>query len=88
MPNWTHWCFFTRYVTFLGATVIFACRDITKAERAAADVRKETNNNNIHVKLVDLSSLESVRNFCKNFKPEKVDILINNAGTCIFSRII
>ena len=66
---------------FLGARVIIACRDITKAERAAESIKGSTGHSVI-VKKLDLASLHSVRKFAENIlKTEKnIDILINNAG--------
>jgi retinol dehydrogenase 12 len=65
-----------------GARVILACRDKKRATEAAQDIRKATGNGNVIVKLVDLSSMESIRNFAQdiNDNEERVDILINNAG--------
>ena len=59
-----------------------ACRDITKAERAAKEVIRESSNPNVVVKVVNLASMDSIRKFCKdiNANEEHVDILINNAG--------
>ncbi|XP_053399651.1 retinol dehydrogenase 13-like [Mercenaria mercenaria] len=65
-----------------GARVLLACRDITKAERAAEDIRKTTGNKNVVVYILDLASLKSVRQ-CANEvirKETRVDVLINNAG--------
>lgn len=71
-----------RLFSFVGARIILACRDITKAERAAADIQSFSNNKNIYVRILDLSSLNSVKNFCDEFKAKegRLDILINNAG--------
>jgi retinol dehydrogenase 12 len=65
-----------------GARVILACRDSKRAETAAAQIRKQTGNGNVLVELVDLASLESIRQFCAriNSKEAQVHILINNAG--------
>lgn len=43
---------------------------------------EETDNENVVVKIVDFSSLESVRAFAKeiNATEERLDILVNNAG--------
>ena len=68
-------------ILFLGARVIIACRDITKAERAAESIKCSTGHS-VNVKRLDLASLDSVRKFAENIlKTEKnIDILINNAG--------
>ncbi|KAJ8308133.1 hypothetical protein KUTeg_013007, partial [Tegillarca granosa] len=68
--------------TGIGARVILACRDITKAERAAQNIMKQTQNPNVEVRVLDLASLSSVRSFAENIKKteDKLNILINNAG--------
>ncbi|KAH8396958.1 hypothetical protein KR215_006815 [Drosophila sulfurigaster] len=65
-----------------GATVYMACRDKSRAELARLEVIRETNNQNIFFRELDLASLDSVRKFVDVFKKEqsKLDILINNAG--------
>lgn len=66
----------------IGARVLMACRDITRAERAAEDIRKTTGNNNVVVYVLDLASLKSVRKCAEEVKAKekRLDILINNAG--------
>ncbi|XP_078593062.1 retinol dehydrogenase 12-like [Branchiostoma floridae x Branchiostoma japonicum] len=65
-----------------GARVILACRDVTKAEAAAEDIRKTTGNGNVLVRKLDLASLASVREFAAgiNDNETRLDLLINNAG--------
>ncbi|KRT78322.1 dehydrogenase, partial [Oryctes borbonicus] len=65
-----------------GAKVILACRNKAKAEAACQKIIKETSNKNVFYKLVDMASLESVRNFASeiNLVEERLDILVNNAG--------
>ncbi|XP_062133076.1 retinol dehydrogenase 14-like isoform X2 [Drosophila sulfurigaster albostrigata] len=65
-----------------GATVYMACRDKSRAEQARLEVIRETKNQNIFFRELDLASLDSVRKFVDEFKKEqsKLDILINNAG--------
>ena len=67
---------------FSGARVILACRNVMRAERAATDIMKKSNTQNVAVKIVDLASLESIRKFADdiNKTEPRVDILINNAG--------
>lgn len=63
-----------------------ACRDLTRAERAAEEIRRSTGNGNVVIRHLDLSSTYSIRQFAKDFldSEERLDILINNAGehTC------
>ncbi|CAH2008267.1 unnamed protein product [Acanthoscelides obtectus] len=64
-----------------GARVIIADRkDGTKVKQQIIDI---TQNEDIETKILDLSSLQSVRRFAKeiNETEERLDILINNAGT-------
>ncbi|KAI0211469.1 Retinol dehydrogenase 12 [Lamellibrachia satsuma] len=65
-----------------GGHVILACRDLTKAEQTAAQIRQNTGNGLVTVRIVDLASLESVRKFCRQIleTEQRVDILINSAG--------
>ena len=65
-----------------GAKVILACRDEAKANQAAKDIIAETGSDKVLVRVVDLSSFESVRAFAKhvNETEERLDILVNNAG--------
>lgn len=69
-----------------GARVIMACRNKEKANEAANDIKSacETKPNlgEIIVEELDLSSLESIRNFSKNIleKEPRIDLLVNNAG--------
>lgn len=65
-----------------GARVILACRDMSRAAKAADEVRKRSGNGNVVVKTLDLASLQSVRALAKDVQQneERLDILINNAG--------
>ncbi|EFA10517.1 WW domain-containing oxidoreductase-like Protein [Tribolium castaneum] len=65
-----------------GARVILACRNAAKAEEARSKIVSETGNANVVVKLLDLSSFDSVRAFAKeiNETENRLDILVNNAG--------
>ena len=65
-----------------GAHVILACRNIKRAQPAADKIKLETNNNNVEVEILDLASLQSVRDFADRIKKrfKRIDILVNNAG--------
>ena len=65
-----------------GATVVMACRDEAKGERAAASVRASTPNAALEVAPLDLADLASVRSFAAQAAAahERIDLLINNAG--------
>ncbi|XP_033251919.1 retinol dehydrogenase 13-like isoform X1 [Drosophila miranda] len=71
-----------REIAKRGGTVYMACRDMNRCEQARLEIVKETNNRNIFSRVLDLSSLDSVREFVAGFKKEqdKLHVLINNAG--------
>ena len=59
-----------------------ACRSLDSAQQVRDEIVKETNNQNIFIKHIDLSSTDSIIKFAESFKKEesKLDVLINNAG--------
>ena len=72
------------------ARVILACRSQEKGKKAEVDVRRESGNNDVHFRQLDLSSFTSIRKFAKEVLEEEscVDILINNAavGVCPYMK--
>ncbi|KAG7317075.1 hypothetical protein KOW79_019373 [Hemibagrus wyckioides] len=59
-----------------------ACRDLSRAEKAAEEIRCSTGNGNVVVRHLDLASFFSVRQFAQEYisTEDRLDILINNAG--------
>ena len=57
-----------------GASVVLACRDVAKGEKAAAEMPGE-----VEVRALDLADLASVRTFAGGIEGQ-VDVLVNNAG--------
>nr|XP_031832211.1 retinol dehydrogenase 14 isoform X3 [Nomia melanderi] len=66
-----------------GARLIMACRNVDAAETVKEEFVKESKNENIVVRKLDLSSLASVREFAQQINREenRLDVLIHNAGT-------
>ena len=62
------------------ACVWLLCRNRERGNRAVQQIIAETGNTDVHLGLVDVSSLESVRSFCNRFEGDRVDVLIHNAG--------
>ncbi|GFT96551.1 hypothetical protein NPIL_445621 [Nephila pilipes] len=62
--------------------VILACRDLNRGQKATESIIKATGNNNVVFRRLDLSSLNSVRQFASEIKKteERLDVLIHNAG--------
>jgi NAD(P)-dependent dehydrogenase (short-subunit alcohol dehydrogenase family) len=73
-----------------GAKVIMACRTMDKAQKCAAQIKKENPNADVIVMKLDLSSLKSVREFAKKFQSEyaRLDVLVNNAGATTLEKVL
>jgi len=71
-----------------GATVVMACRNMSKAEQAKAEVLVSNPNANLDLMQLDNASLDSVRAFADAFKAkyDRLDILLNNAGVMAIPR--
>jgi NAD(P)-dependent dehydrogenase (short-subunit alcohol dehydrogenase family) len=65
-----------------GARIIIASRNVVLSETVRQEIVAETNNQDIIVKKLDVSSLKSIREFVADIKATetKIDILIHNAG--------
>ncbi len=65
-----------------GATTILACRNQAKAEAAAKLVTQRTWNDDVHVVVLDLADLASVRKAADDILSRwgRLDVLVNNAG--------
>lgn len=65
-----------------GYTVVMACRNLAKSKYVQDEIIKITNNHNLDLLELDVSSFKSIRTFKNNFinKYNHLDILIHNAG--------
>lgn len=65
-----------------GANIVMACRNLSKAEQAKAEVLQQVPSARLDVMALDNASLSSVRAFAEAFKAkyDRLDILLNNAG--------
>ncbi len=65
-----------------GGTVVLACRDMGKAQRAAGQIRAGTPRADVRTVRLDLASLASVREAAGEIRATcpRLDLLINNAG--------
>ena len=68
-----------------GARVILACRDEIKAKQACDNIIETSQNDQVEVELLDLSSLKSIKAFSERIKAklDRLDVLINNAGLIV-----
>ncbi|MEA2436940.1 MAG: hypothetical protein QOF65_1496 [Thermoleophilaceae bacterium] len=64
------------------ATVVMAVRDTSKGEAAAEEIREDVPGASVEVRELDLSSLQSVRDFAAELTKgaPALDLLVNNAG--------
>ena len=66
----------------MGARVVLACRNRTKAEAAAEEITTRTANGDVQLVDLDLADLDSVRACADDVlaRFDRIDVLINNAG--------
>lgn len=67
------------------SAVVLACRSASKGEAMVAQLRKEaaaagSPAPHLEVNLLDLASLESVRQFVERWQQRPLHVLVNNAG--------
>jgi NAD(P)-dependent dehydrogenase (short-subunit alcohol dehydrogenase family) len=65
-----------------GFYIIMGCKDKQKGNLVCEQIKQQTNNTNIEVIEIDLSSIESINQFVKEVysKYNQIDVLLNNAG--------
>ncbi len=80
----------TKVLSKKNPTIVMACRNLEKAEKAKKDILNENPSAQLDIMQIDLSKLTSVRSFAKSFteKYEKLDILFNNAGVMFAPKVI
>jgi NAD(P)-dependent dehydrogenase (short-subunit alcohol dehydrogenase family) len=78
----------TKALAAKGATVVMACRNLSKAETAKAEVLQQVPDAGLDLMQLDNASLDSVRAFADAFKAkyDRLDILLNNAGVMAIPR--
>ena len=78
----------TERLADLGASVYMIVRNHAKGKAAQAEVIGRTGNSNVHLEVVDLGSLNAVRDFAARFlrAESQLDVLINNAGVLLSQR--
>jgi dehydrogenase/reductase SDR family protein 12 len=69
-----------------GADVWLLCRNRERGAAAMQEIGRATGSTRLHVEIVDLASLASVRDFAARFSEPRVDVLVNNAGVLPDSR--
>ena len=74
----------------MGAHVIVAARNPTKAAAAIAEIEQRVPGGNVEHIPLDLASLASVRAFAQTFRSrfDQLDVLVNNAGGSLAKRTV
>ncbi|RLM48740.1 hypothetical protein C2845_PMPSC004506 [Panicum miliaceum] len=65
-----------------GATVYMLCRSKERGEAALNQIRSKTGNENVHLEICDLSSINEVKSFATKFTSmdEPLHVLVDNSG--------
>ncbi len=69
-----------------GADVVMACRNTSKGDAVAADIRRQAPGSTVEVAELDLADLTSVHSFAEGLGHEGLDLLVNNAGLMAIPR--
>lgn len=71
-----------------GFSVVLACRNTIEAEKARQAIRRESGNEDVDVMRLDISSRNSIVEFCDGFGKRfgRLNVLINNAGVALNTR--
>ncbi|XP_047159228.1 dehydrogenase/reductase SDR family member 12 [Vigna umbellata] len=72
-----------------GATVYLICRNKEKGEAALSEIQTRTGNQNVHLEICDLSSVNEIKSFTSRFSKRNVPVhvLVNNAGILEQNRV-
>lgn len=76
----------TRELARKGAHVVMACRSEDRARRARAEIRQDVPDATLDVEILDLASLDSVRQFAEGYDHDRLDVLYCNAGLMAIPR--
>ena len=71
----------------LGAEVVLLCRNRTRGEQAAQEIRETTGNSRVFTESVDMSDLGSIRAAAQRLSSGSIDVLVHNAGVLPDERI-
>jgi len=72
----------------MGATAVMVVRSQERGEKAQKEIIRQTGNNSVDLMICDISSMDSIRRFAKEFKNKykRLDVLVNNAGAMFNKR--
>lgn len=67
----------------MGMKTLCVCRSRERGEKAVAAIKEKTGNDDVHLKVCDVSSLSQLRELAASLQDEPVHVLVNNAGVLI-----
>lgn len=72
----------------LGGIIIIVCRNRSEGEATQSDIKTKSGNENVHLLVADLSSMQPIRQLADDFKRtyQKLHVLVNNAGEILTKR--
>ncbi|GAA4520963.1 oxidoreductase [Actinoallomurus oryzae] len=69
-----------------GARLVLACRSAERGLAALARLREEVPGSQAELRMLDLASLASIREFAATWDHDRLDLLVNNAGVVMVRR--
>lgn len=78
----------TKALAAMKATIIMACRDLEKGQKALDSIKEATGSNSLYLMHIDTSSMKSIDRFTREFTDRFtcLNVLINNAGAAFSKR--
>ncbi len=72
----------------IGARIVMVVRNMERGKEALDDIVNKTGNRAVNLMMCDMSSMESIKKFAKEFaaKYDRLDVLVNNAGAFVYKR--
>lgn len=72
----------TEQLAWLGAHVIMACRNLTKAQKVLEGIVQDNPSASLELRCLDIGDSASIRTFAQTIADERIDVhsLVNNAG--------
>ncbi len=78
----------TKGLAAMKATIVMACRDLEKGQKALDSIKEATGSKSIYLMHIDTSSMKSIDRFTREFTDRFtcLNVLINNAGAAFSKR--
>jgi NAD(P)-dependent dehydrogenase (short-subunit alcohol dehydrogenase family) len=75
-------------LALMDASLVMVARDPVRGEKARMEIVDQSGNESVDLMICDLSSMDSIRDFAKQFKSkyDRLDVLVNNAGAVFTKR--